>query len=224
MSFILDALKKLEREKETRASGVVMVGPVQWGGPDRQRQRRRLVLATVGLVALAAGALLWLVLRPAPPTVPPPPPTATAAPAAPVDSAPLPTAAARPETVAPPPPRGLDLPGSPPARAPHVEASTAAAAEAEDDVGEEEVLADAARHRDATGPDEPAAETPPPVPPPNAPEYRLTAISERDGRPVALLNDRLVHEGDRFDNLRIIRIGPADVEIEVDGERRTIGF
>jgi hypothetical protein len=55
-------------------------------------------------------------------------------------------------------------------------------------------------------------------------EFRLTAISSRDGEPIALLNDRLVREGDRFGNVHIIRIGPTEVEIEVDGERRTIGF
>jgi hypothetical protein len=57
-----------------------------------------------------------------------------------------------------------------------------------------------------------------------APEFRLTAISTRDGEPIALLNDRLVREGDRFGGVRIIRIGATEVEIEVDGERRTIGF
>jgi hypothetical protein len=56
------------------------------------------------------------------------------------------------------------------------------------------------------------------------PEFRLTAISTRDGEPIALLNDRLVREGDRFDGVRVIRIGVAEIEIEVDGERRTIGF
>ena len=56
------------------------------------------------------------------------------------------------------------------------------------------------------------------------PEFRLTAISTRDGEPIALLNDRLVREGDSFGGVRVLRIGVTDVEIEVDGERRTIGF
>jgi hypothetical protein len=56
------------------------------------------------------------------------------------------------------------------------------------------------------------------------PRYRLTAISERDGRPIALLNDRLVREGDRFGDIHVIRIGATEVEIEVDGERLTVGF
>jgi hypothetical protein len=41
---------------------------------------------------------------------------------------------------------------------------------------------------------------------------------------VAILNDRLVREGDSFDGIRVIRIGEAEVEIEVHGERRLIRF
>ena len=59
---------------------------------------------------------------------------------------------------------------------------------------------------------------------PSGPRFQLTAISARDGEPIALLNDRLVREGDRFDGVRVLRIGTTEVEIEVDGERRTIGF
>jgi hypothetical protein len=63
-------------------------------------------------------------------------------------------------------------------------------------------------------------ETPTPVPR----ELRLNAITLRDGRPLALLNDRLVREGDSFDGIRVVRIGEAEVEVEVDGERRVVGF
>jgi hypothetical protein len=52
----------------------------------------------------------------------------------------------------------------------------------------------------------------------------LNAISRQDGHPVALLNDRLVREGDAFDGVRIVRIGETEVEIEVGGKRRVIGF
>jgi hypothetical protein len=82
---------------------------------------------------------------------------------------------------------------------------------------------------DAAVPDEPepafsAEEVEPPTRSAPAPEYRLTAISSRDGRPIALLNDRLVREGDRIGDVRIIRIGESDIEIEVNGKRKTIGF
>jgi hypothetical protein len=55
-------------------------------------------------------------------------------------------------------------------------------------------------------------------------ELRLTAISRRDGRPVALINDRLVFEGDSFEGVRILRIGETEVEVEVRGERRVLRF
>jgi hypothetical protein len=57
-----------------------------------------------------------------------------------------------------------------------------------------------------------------------APDLRLNAISQQDGRPVAILNDRLVREGDSFDGIRVLRIGEAEVEVEVGGVRRVIGF
>ncbi|MFI4942881.1 MAG: hypothetical protein ACHP85_06440, partial [Burkholderiales bacterium] len=55
-------------------------------------------------------------------------------------------------------------------------------------------------------------------------ELRLSAISRRDGKPVALINDRLVFEGDSFDGVRVIRIGEAEVEVEVKGQRRVLRF
>jgi hypothetical protein len=41
---------------------------------------------------------------------------------------------------------------------------------------------------------------------------------------VAVLSGRLVYEGDAFDNVRVVRIGEAEVEVEVDGQRRVLGF
>jgi len=55
-------------------------------------------------------------------------------------------------------------------------------------------------------------------------DLRLNAITRRDGRPVALVNDRLVFEGDSFDGVRILRIGEAEVEVEVRGQRRVLRF
>jgi hypothetical protein len=55
-------------------------------------------------------------------------------------------------------------------------------------------------------------------------ELRLTAISQRDGRPMALINDRLVFEGDSFDGVRVLRIGDVEVEVEVRGVRRVLRF
>jgi hypothetical protein len=71
----------------------------------------------------------------------------------------------------------------------------------------------------------PAASPPEEAPPaPPAPELQLNAITVRDGRPIALINDRLVREGDSFDGVRILRIGESEVEVEVQGQRRVIRF
>lgn len=69
----------------------------------------------------------------------------------------------------------------------------------------------------------PAEAQPAPVAPP-APELRLTAISARDGAPIAVVNDTVVREGDRVDGARILVIAPTEVVVEVGGARRTLRF
>ena len=198
MSLILDALKKLEREKQAGPPGVVVVGHVPWGGGGR-----RLVplVAAAVLTMVAAGGAFWALGRPpaASPSTPgartgDTPPAREVSPVAPVGSPAPPRMANGPAGVAadagiavPPSPRRLELP--------------AAAAKA----GTE-------------------ASAPVSAPTPGAEEFRLNAISVRDGAPIALLNDRLVREGDSFDGVRVIRIGEAEVEIEVRGKRRIVRF
>lgn len=182
MSLILDALKKLEREKDAREPNVLVVGSVAWGA--RGRSRRPLVVALLGtaLVALVAFAL-WPRERPDRPATAPSPAVPTPAPPA-VREAPSPKSPA-PSTAEPAPePRLLSVPPSGPA----------------------------------------AAEAPPPAPAPAADDLRLNAISQRDGKPVALINDRLVFEGDGFDGVKVLRIGEAEVEVEVRGRRQVLRF
>jgi hypothetical protein len=76
---------------------------------------------------------------------------------------------------------------------------------------------------------EPGGPSPPPAtvarPSPSAaPELKLNAISQQNGQPVAILNDRLVREGDTFDGIHVIRIGETDVEVEIRGQRRVLTF
>jgi len=207
VSLILDALRKLERDKQARDPGVVVVGQVPWRGRDRSRGVTRVVLGTLALLVVAATAgLMWLSRPDGTPTATAPPPApretlpAEAGPApGPIepttaDQTPLSGAAssAPPSpTTSPkaPPPREMTLPEPPP-----TEETTPAA-------------------------EEPEAAAPTPRPP-----LLLTAISERDGKPVAVLNDRLVHEGDSIDGVRVLRIGPTEVEVEIDGRREVIRF
>jgi hypothetical protein len=206
VSLILDALRKLDREKDAREPGVVVVGSVPWGRPQRSSFPIALAGAAAGLVVLAAAG--WWLLRPAPPPTTAP---ATAGPAPGAGAAgslplpgPVPTPAAA--EVAPPP-RRAPLPE--PKRAPETPAASAPAA-------------------NPPAPAEPLADAAAPAPPAAAPagpgDLRLQAIAERDGHPVALINDRLVREGDSFDGVTVVRIGTAEVEVEVRGQRRVLRF
>jgi hypothetical protein len=187
--LILEALKKLEREKRTPERGFLVTTSVAW--PSRGRLSAAYVLG--GLALAAAGALgAWLVLggsRPRPVAVAPAPPVPSTLPAPPAT------------TLAALAPAPVRLPPSPSPRpfAPAV-----------------------VEPRRARAPAEPE-NLPTPEPTPDS-ELRLEAVSRRDGQPVAVLSGRLVHEGDAFDNVRVLRIGETEVELEVDGQRRVLRF
>ncbi len=234
MSLILDALRKLEREKDPRAPGVLVVGSVPWGETSRARRVVFVGLAAAAL-ALAVGVGWLLRATPAPPSAEAPPPATTPTLAVQPAPTPVPQPAAPPLAWAP----QATLPPAPPIRisrpAPTRDAvSPKAAPETarDEDVASGPVAADAptAVEPAAQPPPErievaPAAtEADPSVPAPAPDGLRLNAISKRDGRSVALINDRLVFEGDSFDGVRVIRIGEAEVEVEVEGERRVLRF
>jgi len=191
VSLILDALKKLEGEKNVREPGVLVVGSVPWG--EGRRSRRPLAFAVAALVALAFAGWWWLRPTPRPAAAP-----ASASPAPPPSPAVAgtPTALPPPESLAPsssasaPPARQLAVP----------------------------TLDETAR------PPAPTGRAPAAVTRPAPDDLRLNAITQRDGHPVALINDRLVFEGDSFDGVRILRIGEAEVEVEVRGQRRVLRF
>lgn len=198
MSLIFEALKKLEREKDAPDRGVVVVGPGAWG--ERERPSRARVAAALGLVLLGLG-LGAFALRARTGTPPPPVPRADAAPQAPV--------AGKISLEAPIP----------------VEAPVVGRSAAEAPPPPPRLVVPTARPAPAAAEPETTALTPPPDPVvPREPEFRLNAISTREGRPVALLNDRLVREGDVIEGVRVLHIGDDYVEIEVKGERRTIRF
>jgi hypothetical protein len=57
-----------------------------------------------------------------------------------------------------------------------------------------------------------------------ASSLQLMAISQRDGQPIAIINDHLVREGDSLDGIRVLHIREAEVEVEVHGRRRVLRF
>jgi hypothetical protein len=194
MSLILDALRKLDRDRANPERGFAVLGAQAW----RAEGGRRRSLAALGLgiagVAVVTGAAAWLWVRPggrsgvlrdleAETRVPTDRAASPSSPRLESPPSPAPSAAARSE-VAPPTPAGLPRP----------------AAEA------------TPRARD-----EPRSEVSPR-------RFVLTAIGARDGVLVAVLDDRLVRVGDEFDGVRIVRIGAAEVELEVGGVRRIVGF
>jgi hypothetical protein len=219
VSLILDALRKLEREKGTHEPGVLVVGSVPWG--ERSRARR-LLLGAGAVVALALAVLAgWLMRRnPTPPDAAHPAAAATPTPVAagvaptPVPATPSPTALAQEEQAPPAPPLRLSHP--PLVERPAPAPGRAAAAEEP----KPEVVAPTPSEVAPAPPAAPAAAPSPTV----TDDLRLSAISQRDGKPVALINDRLVFEGDSFDGVRVIRIGEAEVEVEVKGQRRVLRF
>ncbi len=57
------------------------------------------------------------------------------------------------------------------------------------------------------------------------PALVLQAISERDSRPIAIINDQLVREGDKVGPARVLRIGPDSVEVLLEnGRHDTVRF
>ena len=204
MSLILDALRKLERDKDAREPNVPVVGSVPWGTRARSRLPIVVALAGTALLTLVAFAL-WPRDRAARPGTSPPPTASSPVPA------PTPgTSSAVPRTT-PPPAAAVAPPGPrlsvPPAESGPVDAPASGPGSVE-----------APDHAPATSP---AASRPGAA---GAGELRLNAISERDGRRVALINDRLVFEGDGFDGVKVLRIGETEVEVEVRGEKRILRF
>ena len=187
MSLILDALKKLERDKETGEPGVIVVGAVPWEGVRRRRTPVLALTLIVLLVLVGISAGAWWLSRSRPSAAD----TGTGAtaasaaspPTAAVPNLPLATSA----TLSAPAARQLTLPGR--------TAETAPVAAKASETG-----------------------------PPPRPQPQLNAISQQDGRPVAVIDGRLVREGDSVDGVRILRIGETEVEVEVGGRRRTLRF
>jgi hypothetical protein len=173
VSLVLEALKKLDREKGRDERGFVVMAAAPW--PTRAARRwpawAALGIATAGAVA----AVLALPTTPAPAALPAPPAAVvTPRPAASV-------AATVVATVAPPVP--------------------------------------------APGRRETRAAAPSPLAPrPAEPELRLQAISERDGQPIAIINDHLVRVGDEVEGIRVLAIRGAEVDVEVRGRRTTLRF
>jgi hypothetical protein len=183
VSLVLEALKKLDREKGRDERGFVVMAAAPW--PTRAA-RRWPAWAALG-VATAGAIVAVMALRT--PATPPPPPVAPA------------VAAARPE-----PTPAAEATPLPPASL----ATTASVRPASPRVAPKRVT-------ETAPPPVVAAPRPEPAP-------RLQAISERDGQPIAIINDHLVRVGDEVDGIRVIAIRIDEVDVEIRGRRTTLRF
>lgn len=181
MSLILEALKKLDREKKAPDRGFLVVGAVPWPAPRPRPWLPALLMVAAGV---AVGSALWFAWRAR-------------------------THEETPKRSAPSSSIAVAAPGA---------AATPAAAVV---AAPPTTLRPGAARIERLG--VPATPVPAAASEPGA-GLVLQAISERDGKPIAVLNSRLVHEGDRFDGVTVIRIGADEVEIEVQGRRRTLRF
>jgi hypothetical protein len=218
VSLILEALKKLEREKRSAEPGFLVLGPTSWAGGTRgTRGAMFALIAGLALLATALGILAWRNAG------------RGAAPASRVATTATPAAVpAEPPVVGPgayvPPAQAIapePMPIATPLPAPTMAATAPAAAPA-DASGRTENAPQAVRVSEAAV--QAVAEPPQPAPSAEPARFRLQAISVRDGKPVAVLNDRLVYEGESIDGVTVVRIGEAEVELEVDGRPLIISF
>ena len=202
MSLILEALRKLDRDKaspEARPT-VVMMAPLPWGGTPAGSRRRVALVAAVAVFAtivVAAGFVVFFGL--------------------PGSTSPKPQATAVPAALSPPSPSSTTA----------ADQERSQSASAADRQRTEEDLPRAIE----LPPRPPIAVAPPviepsPTPQPSSPppRFALSAIGERDGHPIAMINDQIVRVGDRIAGAEVTHIGPTSVDLLLDGQPIHLSF
>jgi hypothetical protein len=235
MSFILDALKKLERQKQKDrdASGegaIIMEGGRRWG-----ETRRRLSVGWGGITLAVAALIVATVALYQSRSVEAPAPTdsepvelSTQAETGEVDSPPsasLPTAV-RDELGSED--RTPDRVLVPPEQAQTVPLEETEPEESEPSPEEEIETGPPVRlvgsgTTDSTRPEpgEPSEDVSREIPE-GLPELVLQGTSVVDGKPIAVINYQRLFEGDVIEGARIVEIGDRVVELEFQGKRFVI--
>jgi hypothetical protein len=195
MSFILDALRKVDQEHRHSAEVVPPVAAVERLRKERLHRRRQ--FAAMAVIAMVSAAFTALLLR-RPPSAESPPPAPGA------QSAGVEAALASP-VVEPELPSGEGIvPARVERRAPNPPPVAAAKPEAPVE-------------RRTKAPVVPAAD-----PPPELPRLVLQGTSVLGGKPVAVVSDRRVFEGDTIEGAVVIRIEERSVTLEFEGRRFTL--
>jgi len=231
MSFILDALKKIEQDKRSGGSQIESIAVSRGRLGGRQHVLSMAAIA-VGSALLTAAAVSFLNnnRQGADATVPVAPPEVEAPPVEPIK---LDTSrpAAAPPVVAETKEVSVRAREPEPAPAPVSDPEPASIEEAPENstqpirlVGRERVLLDGlsigdaaeSLHHDDAGP--PESE---PLPD-DFPTLVLQGTSVIGNDAVAVISDERVFEGDRIQGALVIRIGEREVELELDGRRFTL--
>lgn len=235
MSFILDALKKVDRKKDDHAQdGVVMQGGRRWGDTRFPWALTAVVLVAIGALAVASVALIRSFSNGA------------SEPAALAGQGPLPPSIAAAEGDAT---SSDDVASPEPANSPPPVDSAEQVETAETEPVETMPIEDEAAGLDEM--EEPA--TAPPVtlvgrasaglvapeasdidagadgadgtdgqPPSELPPLVLQGTSVIEGKPVAVVNYQRLSEGDVIEGARVVKILDRAVELEFKGKRFTI--
>jgi len=242
MSFILDALKKLERQKQTgglqdqEGQGTIQGGR-HWG---EERNRRlfgwgSVVVALVALI-VAAVALYRSQQLPSSGTSPSEPPTSTLTPETSSPSATDRSNTER-ESVSREVKKAESLPTTtvsvrqpssqvPKAETPSevVEDTDVASPEPSPPAHPVRLVGRNAADRGAVGASDDEAGTSSSEIPEGLPELVLQGTSVVEGQPVAVVNYQRLFEGDFIEGARVIRISDSLVELEFKGKRFKLSF
>jgi hypothetical protein len=233
MSFILDALKKLERQKQKEdvsdEDGVVMEGGRRWGETKRRIEFSR-GWAVVALVALILAVVaLYYSLRVDTTEAPPPQTAGPSSQPEPSGDEALPPAGLISEDTQAPDSHVESPPVSTPPliipdtvqESPGEEAAVDHELVPEEDIEAAPPVRLVGRSTEDRPAPEPAVESEDVSEeiPEGLPELVLQGTSVVDGRPVAVVNYKRLFEGDTIEGARVIRISERVVELEYEGKR-----
>jgi len=200
MSFILDALRRVDQENRDLGEVVPPVAAIEKLRNERVRRRRSqfAAMAAIALASAVATALLLRQMSPAPDS-----------PAAPAPAQQTHTAV---ETVVESPVLEIETP--------RTEASAVVPKRAPEPPKTSSERAVPPERPERAEPDV----TPSPVThePATLPRLVLQGTSVLDGKPVAVVSDRRVFEGDIIEGALVIRIEERSVELEFKGQRFTL--
>ena len=240
MSFILEALKKVERKKGDDAQdGVFMQGGRRWGETRFPWALGGVVLVAIAALALASVALIRSFAGGDSGTAETPrePAAAMVEQASPSASAPVPVPLVEEDASAIPSSPDVaqgegTVSGFPVEGGEEAQAETGETAPSEGNAGEpdatEEIEVAAAppvtlvgRTSDAVAPPE-AGDDAGEQPPSELPPLVLQGTSVIDGRPVAVVNYQRLFEGDFIEGARVVKIMDRVVELEFKGAHFTL--